>query len=48
MKRMIGNSTETVNFEGFEVLSNVEMLQVRGGEGTTRTKDRDVFEEETE
>ena len=43
---MIATSNELVNFAGFEVLSNNEMLKVRGGEDRPRTRDKDIFEEE--
>jgi hypothetical protein len=46
MKKMIATSIESVVFEGFEVLSNNDMLKVRGGEERPRTKDRDVFDED--
>lgn len=47
MKRMIATSNELVNFAGFEVLSNNEMLKVRGGDDIRpKTRDRDIFEEE--
>ena len=42
---MIDNSTE--NFLGFDILSENEMLEVRGGI-EPRTRDLDVFEEETQ
>ncbi len=47
MKRVQGQSTE--NTFGFEVLSNEEMIQLRGGEETKpKSRDRDVFDLEEE
>jgi hypothetical protein len=46
MKKMIATSVESVVFEGFEVLSNNDMLKIRGGEERPKTKDRDVFDED--
>lgn len=46
MKKMIATSMESVVFEGFEVLTNNDMLKVRGGEERPKTKDRDVYDED--
>lgn len=47
MKKMIDNSTE--NFLGFDILSENEMLEVRGGiDSRPTTRDRDVYDEEPE
>jgi hypothetical protein len=45
MKKMIDNSA--ANFQGFEMLSENEMMEVRGGaEPRPKTREMDIFEEE--
>ena len=47
MKKIIDNSTE--NFLGFDILSEDEMMQVRGGGDTRpRVRDIDIFDEGAE
>jgi len=47
MKRIFA-STQKRNFNGFNVLTSNEMLQVRGGTDVRpRTRDKDIFEEDT-
>jgi hypothetical protein len=47
MKKMIDNTIET--FQRFDILTENEMLQVRGGEDTRpRTRPLDIFDDETE
>ena len=47
MKKMINNSVQ--EFKGFEILSENEMMEVRGGaDSRPRTRDIDIFIEEGE
>ena len=49
MKRMIGTSENSVNFEvfGCDVLTSNEMYQVRGGdEVRPKTSEKDIFDED--
>lgn len=42
MKRSLIN-TEEKKFNAFETLNEKEMMQVRGGDSTPRTRDRDLY-----
>ena len=45
MKRSFNNTEEKTNFNSFDALTTNEMLQVRGGDSTPRTRDKDIFED---
>jgi len=46
MKRSFNNTEEKTNFNAFDFLTTSEMLQVRGGDSTPRTRDKDIYDEE--